>query len=203
MFLPKWDEAQVRFWKHFRELPDEEKMPILKAKVESILPLQGFTWVWCSTRPAVLGYEGPFRIKTHWKQWHQYAVQDDMVDVTYARQQTQFRSSDFRNTHEGRCIDWFSSKDIYGYLMGYKSETRLSGPYRAWLQAQFTKHNLDFSSWLPIERVLYEEAFFLQHFGIAAIARVFGEEWESFRAYVTAYEQAHATPNFPPTPPCP
>jgi len=49
---------------------------------------------------------------------------------------------------------------------------------------------------------LYDEAFFLEYFGIETIARVFREEWEDFRAYVTAYEEAHAS-FFPPTPPCP
>ena len=203
MTIQNLDETQVRFWTRFRELPNEEKLPLLRAKVEAILPLQGFSLVWRSAQHIVLGYEGLFRINIHWRQWHRYAVEDDMIYIDYGRLHTPFSSSSYRETSEGQCLAWFPLYYLYGYLMKCSPSTNLIGALWKWTQQQFAQRNIDINRWLTTEITLYKNAFFLQYVGIEAIARVFGEEWEDFRAYVTAYEEAHASPNFPPTPPCP
>ena len=201
--MRKWDEAQMRFWEWFRDLPNEQKIEQLRKKVETVLPLQGFTLVWRPARGVALGYEGPFRMRVHWKQWHRYLVEEFQISITYSRLQTPFATTDFQDTPEGQCLAWFPRVYLFGYLSGIRPTNDLYHLLWEWTQKQYTQRNIDRSSWLPVEAHLYDEAFFLQHFGIETIDRVFREEWEDFRAYVTAYEEAHASPNFPPTPPCP
>ncbi len=193
----------MRFWEWFRDLPDEQKIEQLRQKVEAVLPLQEFTLVWRSAQHIGLGYEGPFRINIHWHQWHRYAVEDDMIYIDYGRLGTPFSSSSYRETTEGRCLAWFPLYYLYGYLMKCPPSTNLIGTLWEWAKQQFAQRNIDINRWLATEITLYKNAFFLQHVGIEAIARIFWEEWEDFRAYVIAYEEAHASPNFPPTPPCP
>ena len=203
LWRKKWDEAQMRFWEWFRDLPDEQKIEQLRKKAEAVLPLQGFTLVWSRARAVALGYEGPFRVKIHWKQWHRYAVEELQISITYSRLQTTFATSDFKYTSEGRCLAWFSRVYLFGYVSGIRPTNDLYHRLWEWTQEQYARRHIDRSSWLPVEAHLYDEAFFLQHFGIEAIARVFGEEWEDFRAYVMAYKEAHAFPDSRPTPPCP
>ena len=203
MSIQKKDKEQVRFWKYLREQPNEKKLSLLQTKIEAVLPLHEFTLVWRSAQYLVLGYEGPFRINIHWRQWHRYAVEDDMIYIDYGRLGTPFSWSAYRETPEGRCLTWFPPYYLYGYLMRYPPSTNLIGTLWEWTQQQFAQQNIDINRWLATEIALYKNAFFLQHVSIEAIARVFWEEWEDFRAYVTAYEEVHASPNFPPTPPCP
>jgi len=203
LWRKKWDEAQMRFWEWFRDLPDEQKIEQLRQKVEAVLPLQGFTLVWHRARAVALGYEGPFRVKIHWQQWHRYAVEEFQIYISYSRLQTTFATTDFKYTPEGRCLAWFYNKYLFGYLGGFQPTSDLTHIFREWLNQQYVQRDIDRSSWLPVETRLYDEAFFLEHFGIEAIARVFREEWEDFRTYVTAYEEAHAFPNSRPRPPCP
>ncbi len=198
-------EGHRQFWRTFRKLPYEEKVRRFQEKVESILPLEHFALAWMSPAPSViLGYRGPFKIRIKWHIEHPRDEWQDNIRFTLAPLKIPFGSSYLIHQSDGSdCVGWFLSYYVYGYIKKYPSETNLSRAIWGWAREQLKRQYPQFQDWLPAERRLCMEAFLLKHFGIDAVARVFGQEWEDFRAYFITHERAWATTLFPPERPCP
>jgi len=198
-------EGHRQFWRTFRQLPYEEKVRRFREKVESTLSLERFALAWISPAPSViLGYRGPFKIRIEWYMEHPYDERQDNISFTLAPRKIPFGSSYLIQQPDGStCVGWFLSYYVYGYIKKYPPATNLTRAIWGWAREQLKRQHPQFQDWIPAERRLRMEAFLLEHFGIDAVARVFDQEWEDFRAYFIAHEQAWATTLFPPERPCP
>lgn len=198
-------EDYRQFWRTFRKLPYEEKVRRFREKVESTLPLERFVLAWISPAPSIiLGYRGPFKMRIEWHMEHPYDERQDNVTITLAPLKIPFGSSYLIQQSDGSdCVGWFLSYYVYGHIKKSSPETNLSRAIWGWAREQLKRQHPQFQNWLPPEQGLHKEAFLLEHFDIDAVARVFDQEWEDFRAYFMACEQVWATTFLPPRTPCP